>query len=293
MTINHEEIIMFKKTNKVAIIKTVIKTIASASFASMVISTTLYAATLAEIKERGYMTVATEDNYPPFEYVQDGMAKGLDHDLLSLLKKYAPFEIRQQIVPWTGILAGVETGKYDMALTAVSITKERNDKLEFLMPITEATQFYVKRADDNSINSIMDLSGKVAGVQSGGAAFGAVTKDLQATLETSGGKVGQVIQYTSYPEAYQDLAIGRVDYVVNGVVNLATLANEHSTRFAVGQAVGKPAYAAWAVAKGNAELWAYVNSFLAQKRATGEFKALQEKWIKKSFENMPLYVTPQ
>ncbi|MDB4838158.1 transporter substrate-binding domain-containing protein [Marinomonas sp.] len=273
--------------NKINLKKVIVFCTACISF-----YTPLNAATLAEIKERGYMVVATEDNYPPFEYIENGTPKGLDHELLALLRKHATFEIRQQIVPWTGILAGVETGKYDMALTAVSVTKERNKKLEFVMPITEATQFYVKRADDDSINSINDLSGKVAGVQSGGAAFNAVTEDLSATLATSGKKIGKVIQYTSYPEAYQDLAIGRVDYVVNGVVNLATLSNEHPDRFAIGQAVGSPAYAAWALHKGNAELWAYVNSFLAKTRASGEFKKLQEKWIKKSFDDMPLYVTP-
>jgi len=32
------------------------------------------------------MVVATEDNYPPFEFVQDGQPAGLDHDLYKLLK---------------------------------------------------------------------------------------------------------------------------------------------------------------------------------------------------------------
>lgn len=281
---------MFEKVNAVAL---KVKVIVMGSFILMSGSAALHSATLEEIKERGYMIVATEDNYPPFEYVEGGKPMGLDHDLLALLRKDSSFEIRQEIVPWTGILAGVETGKYDMALTAVSVTKERTKKLEFAMPISEATQFYVKRSDDDSINSVMDLSGKIAGVQAGGAAFNAVTEDLQATLVAEGGEIGKVVQYTSYPEAYQDLAIGRVDYVVNGVVNLATLSEEHSSRFTIGQAVGKPAYAAWAVDKGNAGLWSYVNSFLAKQRESGEFKKLQEKWIKKSFDNMPLSVTPE
>ena len=37
------------------------------------------AATLQEIKQRGYMIVATEDDYPPFEFVKDGVGMGLDH----------------------------------------------------------------------------------------------------------------------------------------------------------------------------------------------------------------------
>ena len=46
-----------------------------------------HAATLEEIKQRGYMIVATEDDYPPFEFVKDGVPMGLDHDLFRLLQQ--------------------------------------------------------------------------------------------------------------------------------------------------------------------------------------------------------------
>ena len=45
------------------------------------------AATLDEIKKRGYMIVATEDDYKPFEFVQDGKPMGFDHELLDAFKK--------------------------------------------------------------------------------------------------------------------------------------------------------------------------------------------------------------
>lgn len=250
------------------------------------------AASLAEIKARGYMVVATEDDYRPFEFIENGEPKGLDHDLLALLRKAAPFEIRQEIIPWTGLLAGVETGKYDLALTAVSITPERMASLGFSMPITEATQVYVKRADDDTIGGVADLSGKVVGVQSGGASFTALD-NLKKTLETIGGTLGEVVQYASFPEAYQDLANGRLDYVVNGVVNVISLTKENPDRFAMGEAVGTPAYAAWAVAKDNTELLTYVNEFMATVRANGELARLQEQWIGKSFADMPAEFVPE
>src|SRR5690349_20272355 len=46
-------------------------------------------ATLDEIKKRGYMIVATEDDYPPFEYVVNGKPMGYDHALLAILRKQA------------------------------------------------------------------------------------------------------------------------------------------------------------------------------------------------------------
>ena len=64
------------------------------------------AATLDEIKKRGYMVVVTEDDFRPFEYIQDGKPVGYDNELVEKLRKFVPFEIRQQIIPWTGLLAG-------------------------------------------------------------------------------------------------------------------------------------------------------------------------------------------
>lgn len=249
------------------------------------------AATLDEIKERGYMVVATEDDYKPFEFIEDGKPMGLDHELLALLKEEAPFEIQQQIIPWTGLLAGVSTGKYDVALTAAVVTKERYESLDFTMPITEATYYYVKRTDDDSINGIADLSGKTVGVQQGGASFAALP-ELEAKLAETGDSLGEVVQYTSFPEAYQDLATGRLDYVVNGIINLTSLTNEQSDRFKLGERVAAEQFAAWAVAKGNDELLDYLNDFMAKIRADGTLYQLQEKWLGTSFPEMPEEVIP-
>ena len=62
------------------------------------------------------------------------------------------------------------------------------------------------------------------------------------------------MSYQGYPEAYQDLALGRVDYVVNVWLSLQTIAKEKPDTFEVGQAVSKPTYIAWPVLKGNTDL---------------------------------------
>jgi polar amino acid transport system substrate-binding protein len=158
------------------------------------------AAGLDEIKKRG-LIVATEDDFRPFEFVKDGKPTGFDNELIEDLRKSAPFEIKQEILPWTGILAGVSTGKYDAAITAVIITKERKQSLDFTSPIADATHYYVKRKDNKSISSIKDLSGKTVGVQAGSALLGRLP-ELGAMLDKQGGKLGKVVEYTSYPEAY-------------------------------------------------------------------------------------------
>ena len=249
------------------------------------------AAGLEEIKKRG-LIVATEDDFRPFEFVKDGKAVGFDNEMIEDMRKVAPFEIKQEILPWTGILAGVSTGKYDAAITAVLITKERKQSLEFTSPIADATHYYAKRKDDKSINSIKDLNGKTVGVQAGSALL-ARLPELGTMLEKEGGKLGKVVEYTSYPEAYQDLALGRVDYVVNTVINLQTLVAEKPGVFELGQAVSGKSFPAWAVAKGNTELLTFLNGFIAKQKETGRFAELQKKWFGEAFPSLPVKWDPE
>ncbi len=252
---------------------------------------TAHAATLEEVRKRGYLVVVTEDDFKPFEFIQDGKPAGFDNEMIEALRKYAPFEIRQEIVPWTGLLAGVATGKYDIAITAALITKERTQSLDFASPIADATHYYVKRKSDASIKSVKDLNGKRIGVQ-GGSAMLARLPELAAMLAKTGGTLGKITEYTSYPEAYQDLALGRTDVVINTVINLKSLATEKPAIFELGQAVSGKSYPGWAVKKGNTELLKFINEFIAKQKANGTMPALQKKWFGEAFD-LPASFTPE
>ena len=244
---------------------------------------------LADIKARGFMVVATEDDFKPFEFIQDGKPTGYDTELLELMRKTAPFPIRQETIPWTGLLPGVGSGKYDAAVTAALITPEREKFLDFCSPVAESTDYYVKKKGNTAINGIKDLDGKKCGVQAGSAMLSALP-ELEEVLKAAGGKMGEVVQYVSYPEAYQDLAIGRTDYVVNTQINLQSLVQDKPKVFELGQAVSKKIYIAWAVKKGNAEVRDMLDTFLLGARKSGEMAKLQQKWFGLTFD-MPEHWT--
>ena len=244
------------------------------------------AATLEEIKKRGYISVATEDDYRPFEFTDNGKPTGYDQELLDLMKKKLPFQVHQDIVPWTGILPGVTTGKYDAAVTAVLVTQERMKTLDFCSPVAETVDYYLKRKGDAKIKAIKDLSGRPLGVEAGSAMM-KMLPQLDGMLKATGGKLGPVTPYQGYPEAYQDLAVGRVDYVVNTLLSLQSIAKEKPDVFEVGQAVSKPTYIAWALNKGNTDLLKVFNGFLLGARKDGTMYALQKKWFGITFESMP------
>jgi polar amino acid transport system substrate-binding protein len=241
---------------------------------------------LERIKKRGYLLAATEDDYPPFEFLVNGKPTGYDYELLEQLRALVSFEIRQEILPWQGILPGVADGKYDIALTAVGITDERSKFLDFTVPISESTIAYVKRKDDSSIKSLKDLSGRTLGAQQGGVSFAAVP-DLETALKQQGGKLGTIKQYRNFSEAYQDLLNHRIDAVLHNIVSLSVLVSEKPAIFELGERVSRTSYAAWAVKKGNQELLDVLNRFLMDARQQGEFTRLQQKWLKITFGNLP------
>jgi polar amino acid transport system substrate-binding protein len=104
--------------------------------------------------------------------------------------------------------------------------------------------------------------------------------------------MGKIVEYTSYPEAYQDLALKRTDYVVNTIINLKSLVAEKGAVFELGQPVSGKSYPAWAIKKGNADLLAYMNEFIAKQKANGTMPALQKKWFGESF-TLPVAFTPE
>jgi polar amino acid transport system substrate-binding protein len=248
------------------------------------------AATTSEMKARGYMSVATEDDYTPFEFVADGVSTGYDNDLLALVRKKIGLEVKQQVMPWAGILPGVTTGKYDMALTAVLVTEERKKTFDFASPTCESVTFYATKKG-SPIKSGDDLMGKIVGAETGSAMLTDL-KNFNEELKKKHGGAGvkQIIEYQSYPEAYQDLGLGRVDAVANTQISLNSLVKTRPDTFVVGQAIGKPTYIAWAVKKGNADVLKMVDGILLELRKNGQMYELQQKWLGATYKDMPASV---
>ncbi|MEI2416620.1 transporter substrate-binding domain-containing protein [Orrella sp. JC864] len=243
-------------------------------------------ADLADIEKRGTMTVATEDDYAPFNFIAEGKPSGFHAELLEDLKAYAKFEIRQEILPWTGLLAAVSGGQYDMAFTGALVTDERLRVFDFAPPFASAQHYYVKRAGDDRLSDVASLSGKTVGLQAGSALL-ARLPELEKMLAQTGGKLGQVVQYQSYPEAYADLANGRLDYVINAVISVNDLVKARPKVFEKGVAVSGDGFAAWPIPKNSPGLRDFMAGFMTHIRDSGRLAALQEKWFGETFPDLP------
>lgn len=257
-------------------------------FAALVMSFSFQtsAADLAQINKSGVLKVATEDDYAPFNFITNGKADGFNKDMLDELKKYTKFNVEQSILPWTGLLASVSTGQYDMALTGAIVTDERLNVFNYTPPLASAQHYFVRRAGDNSIKTIADLSGKKVGLQAGSALLSRLP-ELKAMIEKTGGKLGPVVEYPSYPEAYADLANKRVDYVLNVVFSINDLVKAKPKIFAKGLPVSGAGYVGWPIPKNSPELLAYMTDFINHLRETGRLAELQTKWFGESYADLP------
>jgi|HubBroStandDraft_6_1064221.scaffolds.fasta_scaffold592296_1 polar amino acid transport system substrate-binding protein len=240
---------------------------------------------LDEVKKRGTLIVGTEAAYVPYEFVKDGNIIGYDPDIIEIMVKNLGVKADIIDTAWAGIIPSLYANKFDCIISAMTMTKERAEKVLFSMPYAEATNVILLRADEDRIKTADDLSGKIIGVQLGSAAAG-IIKVFEAKL-TAAGKPGfaEVKQYEHYPEAYQDLLNKRVDAVVNSKSTMMVVMKDAPGKFKmIGGITDITAYFGMAFRKEDTGLRDFVNTQLAQLKTDGTLSKLQEKWFGATME---------
>ncbi len=231
--------------------------------------------TLAEIKKRGELVVATEMQFPPFDISDNGTYKGVDRELIDAVAKELGVKVSYLDLPWTSVLPGLEAKKFDLCIAPVTITKERMKRYLFTVPIADATAALMKRADDKSIAKPQDIAGKTVGGQKGTSQLEQL-KAFSAKLP----KPIEIKEYVDNNQSYADLAAGRIDAAVNSLPNLAYAAAQRSDTFAVVlPAFGQPTYFSWVGRLDDATLIDAVNAAIVKTEVDGTMAKIQKEWF--------------
>ncbi len=82
----------------------------------------------------GTIKLATEGEYEPFNYIEDNKAVGYDIELAALFCKEYGYALEIQLMHFDSIIPSVESGKSDMAISALSIDEERAQTVNFSQP---------------------------------------------------------------------------------------------------------------------------------------------------------------
>jgi polar amino acid transport system substrate-binding protein len=218
--------------------------------------------------------VGTDAAYAPFESQNEkGEIVGFDIEVVQAAAKKAGIEIKFVNTPWEGIFNALSQGDRDMVVSAVTITEERKQTMDFSAPYFDAQQLIAVK-ESSKVAKFADLKKLKVGVQTGTTGDEAVTK-LQGKTSTS------IKRFESTPLALKELEAGGVDAVVadNGVV-INYVANNPGGKFkSIADKEFVPEQYGIALKKGNAELLAKVNKGLAEIKADGSYDQIYAKYF--------------
>ena len=235
---------------------------------------------LGDIKKRGEMIVGMEAAYVPYEYFDNGQIVGYDCDIARAVADKLGVKVRFVDTAWDGIIPALDADKFDVIMSAMTITGERAQKVLFSMPYGDASNMVLIRAGAGSIRSADDLSGHAVGAQLGSAGA-KVAREFNDKLKAAG-KPGytELKLYDHYPEAYLDLQNHRTDAVVNSLSSLDVVMKDRPGKFrVVGGIQSIKAYFGIALRKDDAAFQGTVNDVLASMKADGTLAKLQERWF--------------
>lgn len=237
---------------------------------------------LARVKQAGVLKVGTETAFAPFDFIRNGEHVGLNVDVFNELAKELGVKLEWVLLPWEGVLPGLETNKFDMVGGPATITKARMERYRFSTPIAEATAAFLKRKGDASVMKPADIAGKTLG----GAKSSSQLAQAKAFGDTLPGKV-QTREYPGNNEAYADLAAGRIAVVANSLPNIAYVAQQRPDTFEVVQPpFGAKSYFGYLSRKDAdaAKLADAVDAALLKMKADGRLANLQKKWFGERFD---------
>jgi cystine transport system substrate-binding protein len=227
---------------------------------------------LQTVKSRGTLKVALEGNYPPFNFKdpKTGQLTGFEIDVAKLLAAKLGVKPEFTTTEWSGILAGLGAGKYDVIINQVGITDERQKAFDFSDPYTlSSAQLIVRKDETRQFNSLEDLKGKKLGLGQG-TNFEQKAKSIPGI---------DVRTYPGSPEYLADLAAGRIDAALNDSLLVSYILKSTKLPLKGGSPVGAVDKIGIPFRKDNPEFKAALNKALADIKADGSFRQASEKWF--------------
>ncbi len=229
-------------------------------------------AAASEVLADGVLTVGTNAEFPPFEYVDDnGEPDGFDIVLIKAIGEKLGVTVEVENMEFEALVSAIGS-KIDLAIAGMTVTDERQASVDFSNPYYDALQ-YVIVPEGSEIASFDDLAGKNIGVQLG------TTGDFIASDDVEGANVSQ---YNKGVDAVNDLLNGRVDCVIIDKNPAQVFETQFSGQIKAldGAQFGfEVENYAIALPKGDAALAQQVNKALEEIKADGTFDQLVADYI--------------
>ncbi len=268
--------------------------------AALIAAALLALAPAARAKDWTHITIATEGAFPPYNFhAPDGSLAGFEIDYAHALCDQMKVKCDIIAQDWDGIIPGLQAGKYDAIMAAMSITPKRKEVLAFAGPyIGSPTTFVISkdaggklpmtgetvRLDDpaaamKTLEPLRQaLKGKILGVQ-----ISTIQSDVANTFFKD--VVSEIRTYKTTQEEDLDIQAGRIDAICGSQATLVASLEEPGGDAAVlagpllrGGAIGIGSGVG--LRKTDPELQTMFDTAIKAVKADGTATKLSLKWFK-------------
>ncbi|MDP3481143.1 MAG: transporter substrate-binding domain-containing protein, partial [Desulfoprunum sp.] len=223
-------------------------------------ATVTMAGTLEEIQKRGKLRVGMEPGYMPFELKnQKGQIIGFDVDMAARMAKAMGVELELVDTAWDGIIAALLTGKFDVIMSGMTLTQDRNMAFNFAPPYIVIGQ---------SILLKKDLTGAIKSYKDLNDAKYTVASKLGTTGEQSTKRMIPNAKYISYEteqEGVLELVNGKIDaFIYDLPYNTVAFGQKGQGKIVHLDTPFTFEPLAWAVRKGDPDILNWMENFMYQ-----------------------------
>ena len=159
----------------------------------------------AKSDEKEKLVMATNAEFPPFEYYDGDEVVGIDAEFAAAIADKLGMDLKIEDMAFDSIIPAVQSGKADIGAAGMTVTEDRATQVDFSDSYYTGVQVIIV-TDDSDITEPDDLKGKKIGVQQG------TTGDLESSKIVK--KDTQMKRYPKGAAAVQALESGKLDCVV-------------------------------------------------------------------------------
>ena len=227
---------------------------------------------LADIKKAGKIKIALEGAWAPWNYhdLTTNELVGFDTEVAKGVAEYLGVEAEFYESDWDSLLAGLESGRYDMIANGVEYTEERAKKYEFSIPYGYVKTVLVVRQDETEIDSFEKLKGKKT------------ANSLNSTYMQIGEACGaRVVGVDTIEETINMLVNNRVDATINAEESVYDYLKQHpDTPIKIVAVYDEMGSVSIPIRKaGSEKLIAEINKAIESMRSSGKLSEISIKYF--------------
>ncbi|MFF4379475.1 ABC transporter substrate-binding protein [Kitasatospora sp. NPDC001547] len=165
-----------------------------------------------EIRRKGTLSVVDSiGTTPPLDFYADDdrTVIGVEPDLASLIGDVLGLKVEFHPVSWENIFVGLDSGKYDVGVSNITVTEARKEKYDFATYRLDVLGFEARKGSGLKVTGAGDLAGRSVGV-----ATGTNQEKLLVSWSEENVRNGLKpidIKYFQGTEYYLALSSGRID----------------------------------------------------------------------------------